>query len=50
MRHEEYFSTDICSVNVGDGNKGPFVTYVDHASDATQASALVSKAEQVGFF
>ena len=46
----EYFSTDICSVNVSDGNKGYFVTYVDHASDATLAFALASKAELVDLF
>ena len=46
----EYCSTDICSVKVGDCVKGYFVTYVDHASDATLVFALASKAEQVDFF
>ena len=46
----EYYSTDICSVSIGDGNKGYFVTYDDHSSDATLVFSLSSKAEQAECF
>jgi hypothetical protein len=46
----EAFSTDICSVSSPGDAKQYFVTYVDHASDATIVFALTDKSAQFECF